>query len=615
MPFWLMLILVLLALGAIWLVYQLLWGTPPLIHWAVERLSLRMILADPELLTTLGILDNTLLDFHSGRLTDASPRTMAHQRALDRDGLALIQRYNPAKLSGQEWITYHLMRWYFEQNLRGHRFNYHWVVNPVFMGPYPVNHVFGVQVDIVQFLCTYHQIKGRRSLRRYIRRLEQIEWKFSGLRENLAVSEAEGALPPRFVIEKSLDQIRDFLSNPLEENPLYASLMDKLHQSSRFNKRAAQRWGNAVKRALAEHVLPAYQRLEKTLEGLLPEADEKAGVWRFVDGLAYYDFLLRNHTTLDITAEEVHQLGLTEVDRLTVEINGILKELSMPIGNPGEQLQLLMKDPQYHFESPDSREEIVDTYQSILDEVNQRMPEVFTYGTMDEIVAQRLPAFKEPDSPIAYAQAPAMNGSRPGTMWINLRDPDNVYTWGMRTLAYHEGIPGHVYQMAQAQKLRRLPTFRRTYFFNAYIEGWALYAERLGWELGLEDQLSNLGRLQALIWRAARLVVDTGIHTRGWTREQAIEYMVQKTGLPERDVTTEVERYIVMPGQACAYYLGYLKLLGLRQKAEAALGDAFDLREFHDVIINNGGLPLSLMETVVNAYVDRKAGLRSNPLS
>ncbi len=270
-----------------------------------------------------------------------------------------------------------------------------------------------------------------------------------------------------------------------------------------------------------------------------------------------------------------------------------------------------MADPQHHFTGEDSRQAILDTYQGILDEVNQCMPEVFSHGALDRILVSRLPEYKEPDSPIAYAQAPSMDGSRPGTMWINLRDPANVYRWGMRTLAYHEGIPGHIYQMAQAQKIRGLPTFRRVYFCNAYVEGWALYAERLGWELKLEDELNNLGRLQALLWRAVRLVVDTGIHVRQWTRQEAIDYMVEKTGLPERDVITEVERYIVMPGQACAYFIGYLNMLSLRQKAEVTLGEAFDLKEFHDVVINQGGLPLTLLEGVVNDYVDRKAGLIS----
>jgi uncharacterized protein (DUF885 family) len=253
---------------------------------------------------------------------------------------------------------------------------------------------------------------------------------------------------------------------------------------------------------------------------------------------------------------------------------------------------------------------IREDYQDILDEVNQKMPDVFSFGALGEIAVKRLPEFREPDSPIAYGEAPAIDGSRPGTMWINLREPENIYQWGMRTLAYHEGIPGHVYQLAQAQKIKGLPTFRRTYFFNAYREGWALYAEQLGWELGLEDALSSMGRLQALLWRAVRLVVDTGIHIKGWTREEGIEYMLRKTGLPERDVISEVERYIVMPAQACAYYIGYLKIVSLRKKAQSTLGDAFNLQEFHDVIINSGGLPLDLLEGVVDDYIDRKAGLK-----
>jgi uncharacterized protein (DUF885 family) len=319
---------------------------------------------------------------------------------------------------------------------------------------------------------------------------------------------------------------------------------------------------------------------------------------------------LRNHTTTDLSPEDVHQLGLKEVERIEESIRDVLSELGLSNENPGEQLKALMNDPQFHFMGEDQRELIREDFQDILDEVNQRMDEVFTFGALDEIEVKRLPEFREPDSPIAYGEAPAIDGSRPGRMWINLREPDNIYQWGMRTLAYHEGIPGHVYQLAQAQRIKGLPTFRKNHFFNAYVEGWALYAELLGYELGLEDDLSNLGRLQALLWRAARLVVDTGIHVKGWTRQEAIEYMVQKTGLPERDVVSEVERYIVMPGQACAYYIGYLKMLALRKKAQSTLGDDFTLKEFHDVVINNGGLPLSLLESVVDDYIDRKAGLK-----
>jgi uncharacterized protein (DUF885 family) len=611
MPLAVIVILVLLGFVLIWLIYSLFWGTPPTINLAVERMGLRLLGMDPELLSTLGLLDNTLLDIHSGHLTDASPAQMVHSQRLDREGLRLIRRFNPENLSGQQWITYHLMRWYYEQNLRGHRFEYHWVADPVFMGPYPVNPVFGVQVNLIYFLCTTHVIKGRRSVRRYLQRLEEVSWKMEGLIQSLQNRADEGVVPPRLVLEKSLEQIRDFVETPLAENPLCTSLGERMEKSGRFNPRAQKRWVKKAARLVEQDVLPAYRSLVATLEGQLEEAGDEDGIWQLPDGEAYYAFLLRNHTTTDLTADEIHELGIAEVARLVDEVRVVLEEMGLPTDYPNAQLKALMSDPVHQYRGEEAGQEILADYQAILDEANRRMPEVFSFGSLDRIVVKRLPEYRELDSPIAYAEAPAMDDSRPGTMWINLREPDNIYRWGMRTLAYHEGIPGHIYQMAQAQKISGLPTFRRSFFFNAYIEGWALYAERLAWEMGLEDSVSNLGRLQALLWRATRLVVDTGIHARHWSRREAIDYMMAVTGLPERDVTIEVERYIVMPGQACAYYIGYLKLLALRQKAESTLGEAFSLKEFHDVVIKNGGLPLTLLETVVNDYVDRTAGIQS----
>jgi uncharacterized protein (DUF885 family) len=605
----LIILLVVLVLGLIGLFYMFVWGTPPSINLAVERYGLRMVLADPELLTQIGLLDNTLLDFHSGRLTDVSPQADSHRQRIDRDGLALIRRYDPGRLHGQQRLTYHLMRWFFEQNLSGHRFDYHWQSGPVFMGPYPVNHVCGVQVDLIQFLSTYHKIKGQRSLRRYLRRLNAVGGKIAGLKAAVSTRAAAGVIPPKFVLEKSLAQIRSLLTDPPEENPLYTHVIKTMLESGRFNRRAQNRWGQRVKHSIENTVKPAYRSLGVFLVDLLESANEDEGVWKLPDGEAYYAHLLRHHTTTDLTAAQIHQIGLDEVQNISAAVAETLKNLDLPSEEPGQQLKALREDPRYHYQGEKQRRSIIHDYQAILEAANQRMPEVFNFGALDTIAVQRLPDFKEPDSPIAYAQPPALDGSKPGTLWLNLRDPGNVYQWGMQTLAYHEGIPGHIYQMTQAQKLRGLPTFRRTYFFNAYVEGWALYAERLGWELGLEDDLSNLGRLQALLWRAVRLVVDTGLHAMRWTRQEAIDYMVDKTGLPERDVITEVERYIVMPGQACAYYIGYLEILALRQKAQATLGDAFDLKAFHDVLINHGGLPLSLLTEVVNAYIDQTAGL------
>ena len=616
MPVLLTVLFVILGVGLAWMVYTLVWGTPPSINLAVERLGLRMMLDDPELLTQIGLLDNSILDFHSGRLTDVSPRADGRRRKLDREGLILIRRFARARLRGQKRITYDLMRWYYEQNLRSHSFDYHWYANPVFMGPYPVNHVCGVQVDLIQFLCNDHKIRGRRSVRRYLKRLYQVEWKMAGLQRSLQLRAEVGVIPPKFVLENSLTQISLFMADPIAENPLFTSAVEKMAGSGRFTKRAQDRWGQRIQSAIEGSVKPAYQGLAATLHKLIAQTTEGDGVWKLPNGEAYYAYLLRQHTTTDLTAAEIHQIGLDEVGTLTQSVCEILSELGLPVDDPGIVMQSLQRDPQYQYQGDVVRTDIINDYQNILDDVNLRMDALFTHGPLDEIEVKRLPEFKEPDSPIAYAQPPAIDGSRPGTLWLNLRDPKNVYRWGMRTLAYHEGIPGHVYQMTQALKLKGLPTFRRLYPFNAYSEGWALYAEYLGWLSGHEDDtasdavLNNLGRLQALLWRAVRLVVDTGIHAMRWSRQEAIDYMVETTGLPERDVVTEVERYIVMPGQACAYYLGYMALVSLRKKAEAILGESFDIKAFHDVVLNNGGLPLPLLTQVVNKYIDQTAGLR-----
>ena len=610
MPLGLTIFIIIFILVIIWLVYQLVWGTPLWINLAVERIFFKIAFSDPEALTSLGLLDGSVLDFHSDKLTDASPHHQARQHELDRESLALIRRFEPEKLKGQKRITYRLLRWYFMQNLRGHHFDYHWVSSSVFMGPYPVNHVFGVQVDLIHFLCNEHKINNRQSVRHYLARLKAIPWKFSGLIESIAERETAGVIPPCFVLEKSIIQIDGFLATPIEENPLYCSFLEKVERSKNIFEGEKRKWAEKVLEVIRRDVLPAYRDLKEKLVQLLEKAPLEAGVWHLPNGRDYYHFLLRTHTTIDITAAEIHQLGLDEVERLSKSIRAILDRLGLPTDDPGSQLQALMEAPQSHYDLEDPREEIIRDYKFILDEINQRLPEIFMEGSLDKIVVKRLPEFKEPDSPIAYAEAPAMNGSQPGCLWLNLRDPGNIYQWGMRTLAYHEGIPGHVYQMAHAQKIKGLPTFRRTYFPNAYVEGWALYAERLGFELGLEDDLSNLGRLQALLWRAARLVVDSGIHDKEWTRGEAVDYMVKTTGMPLRDVETEVERYIVMPAQACAYLIGYLKIISLREKAQGILGERFDLKEFHKTIIGQGGLPLELLDVVIDDYIDGKAGLQ-----
>ncbi|MDY6874381.1 MAG: DUF885 family protein, partial [Chloroflexota bacterium] len=288
MPLAIIVILVVLALGLVWLIYSLVWGTPPTIDLALNRLGLRWILQNPEGLTEIGLLANTSLDFYSGSLTDASPLYMEHLRQLDRDGLTLIRRYDAESLTGQQAITYRMIRWYYEQNLRGHRFDYHWISDPVFMGPYPVNQVFGVQLDLIRFLCLEHKIKGRRSMRRYLQRLEEVSWKLEGLQDSLLTRSIDGVIPPKFVLEKVLRQIENFVDTPPEENPLYTSFLTRVADAGRLNPTAQQRWGGRVLDSLEAQVIPAYEALGDYLEDLLDQAQTEDGVWRLPDGEAYY---------------------------------------------------------------------------------------------------------------------------------------------------------------------------------------------------------------------------------------------------------------------------------------------------------------------------------------
>jgi len=314
-----------------------------------------------------------------------------------------------------------------------------------------------------------------------------------------------------------------------------------------------------------------------------------------------------------MTPAEVHDLGLSEVARIKSEMWEVLisegysnADTSITIG---EVIQGINKEERFLFpDNDEGRELIIAEYNRILDEVSEGIDDAFDIRPKAGLEVKRVPEFKEEGSAGAYYNRPAMDGSRGGTFYANLRNVHETVKLGMKTLAYHEGIPGHHFQIAIQSELEGMPIFRTIGLFTAYIEGWALYTEQLAWELGFydDDPFGNLGRLQAEMMRAVRLVVDTGIHFKKWTREEAIEYMVANTGMTTSEVTTEIERYIVMPGQACAYKIGMIKILELREKAKQQLGDKFELRKFHNVVLKNGAVPLDILEEIVDGYIENE---------
>jgi uncharacterized protein (DUF885 family) len=408
-----------------------------------------------------------------------------------------------------------------------------------------------------------------------------------------------------------LDEMNGFVASPLNENILYSSLKEKMADIETLSQEQQDEFLAKAEARINDDVNRAYQLFIDYFTTLQAKAGNDHGYWHLPDGDRVYANALRFFTTTDMTADEIHNIGLKEVARIQGEMLTILEGegYDVTLGFT-KAMDALAADPSHYYEDSDAgREQILKDYQTILDEIEEGMSEVFRIRPEAGMEVVRIPEFKEKTAPGAYYQQPAIDGSRPGRFFANLYDIKATPKYSMRTLAYHEGIPGHHFQIALAMEIEGMPFIRKMSPFTAYTEGWALYSEYLAWEMGFQDNpLDNLGRLQAELFRAVRLVVDTGIHQKRWTREEAIDYMASNTGMALSDVTSEIERYIVMPGQATSYKVGMLKILELREKAKTALGDKFDLRDFHDVVLKNGVVPLAILEELIDAYIEEKQG-------
>ncbi len=586
------------------LVVNIVWFKPLFIRAFYEKVFVQFAFDSPELLSSLHLVEGLGIQGHNARLDDASDAQQDRLMARLRQNLATLHSYDTTGLRGQDRLNYQVLDWYMRNILAGDAFRY---------DDYPVNQLFGVQNEFPSFMANVHQVHNRRDADYYNQRLAAVGRKFGQVLDGLKIREKHGVVPPTFVIDKAVAGMQNLVAQPAEQSILYTALAEKLKKADGLDAAAQAAVLAEAKRQITGTVYPAYQRLIDYFTALRPRSTTDAGVWKFPDGKAYYAYCLRQNTTTDLSAAEIHALGLREVARITAEMRAILRAEKVPgADSVGPTLARLGGEAQFLYPDTDSgRTQILTDYRRILAEVDRGLGGAFRLRPRARLEVRRVPVFKEKTSAGAYYEPGALDGSRPGTFYASLYDVKATPKFGMRTLAYHEGIPGHHFQIGIAQELKGLPTFRTVIPFTAYAEGWALYAERVAAELGFEkDPYDNLGRLRAELFRAARLVVDTGLHDQRWTREQAIRYLRQTTGMAESDVVAEVERYIVMPGQACAYKVGMLKILELRERAKQQLGPKFDLRDFHDVVLQNGSLPLSILEQVVNDYIAAKKAAR-----
>jgi uncharacterized protein (DUF885 family) len=574
------------------------WGTPYKVEHFYARLFARFALDSPALLAQMRILP-AWADFTSDDLDD---RSLAHQEEMREwlDGeVRVLRSYDRASLADP--LSYDVLAWFLEDQQAGNRFRFH---------NYPVNQLFGEQSNLPNFLLNVHQVKDARGARDYVTRLSKVGTYFDQVLEGVLHREKLGVVPPKFVVQRVLKEMRDFVAKPPAEHVLTTHLAEALGKVEGVDAAEREALVGQAREQVERTVYPAYGRLIDTFARLEGVATTDDGAWKLPDGEAFYAYQLRHHTTTDMTAEQVHQTGLAEVARIQEEMRGILRAQGRDATDLRAAMTALREEPRFTWPDTDEgRAAILAEYQRIIDEVNTRLAPAFSLKPKAPVKVERVPTFREATSAGAYYTGAAMDGSRPGIFWANLRGVDEHAKFAMRTLAYHEAVPGHHFQISVAQELQGVPFFRRVVPFTAFSEGWALYAEQVAAELGLQDDpFDRLGYLDAQLFRAVRLVVDTGLHAQRWPREKAIAYMTANTGMTETDVVAEVERYIVNPGQACAYMVGRLKLLELREKAKARLGAKFDLPAFHTVVIGSGAMPLTLVERRVEAWVEAQAG-------
>lgn len=576
----------LLALGIIWLL-KLIFFKPFNINHFFERSMFGFALTSPELMSQIRILEKAGIYCHNKKLDNHSEAFLLKQEAQLRRNLKILHSYSREKLKPQQQLSYDILQWFLEDMVAGEKFRHH---------DYPVNQLFGVQNQLPTFMATTHQIKSKRDARHYIIRLSKVKRKFEQVLEGLKLRTEKGIIPPLFVIEKVLAEMENFIAVQVENNILYTTMSEKLAGVKEISEKERAAFLAKGAEQIRDTVYPAYQLLISYFQELKTLATSDAGVWKLPEGEEYYQYLLRHYTTTDFTPEEIHQLGLKEVGRIQSQMQGILTDLGYTGKNPIELMQDLAQEPRFAY-AEESGPQVLKDYQAIIDWIEGNLDNLFALMPKAGVIVERIPEFKEKTAPGAYYNPPAMDGSRPGIFSVNLLQLPKKYD--METLAYHEAIPGHHFQLAIQQELKGLPTFRRILPFTAYAEGWALYAEKLAWENNLfSDQYSVLGYLASELFRAVRLVVDTGIHYKRWTREEAIEYMVSNSGTDYVNAIIEIERYIVMPGQATAYKIGELEILRLREMARQQ-GAAFDIKEFHSAILKNGSVPLNILEKLV----------------
>lgn len=557
----------------------------------------QLLLREPETLTYAHLSQE--FGLRDDQLDNISDAYLRQTQELEAAILDLLRTYDRDQLTPEQQLSYDIYEWDLDNRVRGHQFMYY---------DYPITHfIFSYDFALNELFTELHELNTRENAEDYVSRLSQVNRQVDQLLEGMKLREDAGAIAPNFIIRMAQSNLSSYLgmsgNNPDTINPRqlpvyshFNAAIDEIPELSADQKSALR---ETALQEIEASFIPGYLKLVDYLNYLEPIATSDAGVWKFPNGAEYYAYKLRDETSTDLTPDEIHQLGLAEVDRIKGEMRQVFNDLGYPEDESfADSLgRAIREGGTYNISSQTGKDQYIAAVEAMIAEADQKMGDLFDIGPRwgVEVVPGPYGGYYTPGAP---------DGSRPGAYHVGIQGSSHN-KFIQPTIAYHEAIPGHHYQIATGQVLD-VPMFRKEGGYNGFVEGWALYAERLAYEMGLyeDDPYGNIGRLQMELLRAVRLVTDTGIHSKGWTREEARTYMEEAMG--PGFFTHEVERYVVIPAQATSYKIGMLKIIELRQRAIDTLGDQFDIKEFHNIVIGNGSLPLEILERLVDDYIANK---------
>jgi uncharacterized protein (DUF885 family) len=576
-----------------------------------DGLCERLLKASPESATGLG-LDKGPRAALKSELSDASMAHIAADRALCREGLEKLKAFPDAGLSPGARLNKAVVAYAFELGREAAPFDFgENTMNSAMSesaGPYVVSQQSGAYAGTPEFLDSQHRVATAADADAYVARVSAMARNLRDETERTKADAAAGVIAPDFILDNAIGQQAGLLAI----RPAKARLVTALERKAREAKVAGD-WAGRCEDIVAKEVLPALQAQLDTLKTLRAKAGHDAGVWRLKDGEAYYRWLLKQGTTTTLTPEEVHQMGLEQNKAIEARMDGLLRAQGLTGGTVGERMTALGKRPEFLFPDTDEgRAQLIAYLNGLIAAVRPKLSDAFTLKLKAPVQVKRVPVDIQDGGGMGYMNTGSMDGSRPSTYYINLKSTQNWPKYSLPTLTYHETIPGHAWQGAYLIETGKLPLVRVLISgFNAYVEGYALYSEQLGDEIGMYDAdwAGRLGYLQAQKFRAVRLVVDTGLHAKRWSREQAVQWAMENSGRTRESMTSEIDRYTGTPGQACGYKVGHTEINRLRDKARAALGAKYDLRTFNDLLVETGAVPIAVLEAEVDRYV--KAGGRA----